>query len=374
MRGLAILVVVIHNASWVLDPADGFLLELLGTVTASGWVGVQLFFVLSGFLITGILLGTRRSEHYFRYFYVRRVLRIFPLYYATLALAFLVAPILADPDWSEVALQKQVWYWTYLSNWSDPFGHDIHGLPHFWSLAVEEQFYLLWPFIVYALAPRRLAALCVALITTGPLIRLSLHLAGLPDLAGYEFTIARWDALAGGALLAVLMLDGSGRAWLRTWMKHVGGWGLVALAGLVVYSRGLTDQSLSVQVLGQSIFVALGTWMVFVGTSPSSQGELVVRDAMTARWLRLLGKYSYAIYVFHYPIHTIASHYVHDAVNGSPNPWRVLRWSLYVTGVGTLSVLAAIASWHLLERPFLDLKERWAPRSVRPLPVATVDR
>ena len=107
-----------------------------------GWAGVQLFFVLSGFLITGILLETRDEKGALRRFLVRRGLRIFPLYYATLFVLLVVVP--PDPV-VRAALHDQVYYWLYVSNWAQPFEHKIPTLAHFWSLAVEEQFYLLWP-------------------------------------------------------------------------------------------------------------------------------------------------------------------------------------------------------------------------------------
>ena len=145
VRGLAILVVLIHNAAWINAGTGSFLLKLTLAITSTGWVGVQLFFVLSGYLITGILVDALGSPRYFRHFYIRRTLRIFPLYYAALLVALFVVPQVAQvPAWAAAARQNQWWYWSYLSNWGAPFGHGIAGLPHFWSLAVEEQFYLCW--------------------------------------------------------------------------------------------------------------------------------------------------------------------------------------------------------------------------------------
>lgn len=362
IRGLAILVVVVHNASWILGPSRHFSLKVLGLLTSTGWVGVQLFFVLSGFLITGILIDTRSSSRFFRNFYIRRFLRIFPLYYVFLGLAFGIAPAFADPTWVAMVRRDQVWYWAYLSNWAGPFGHSILGLPHFWSLAVEEQFYLVWPFIVYALSRRRLAVLCVTTIAVTPLIRWSLDLAGLPQNAAYEFTVARWDALAGGGLLALMMVDEAGRAWLRRWMSRLGQLAVAALAIVVILTRGFDSENLVVQVLGQSITVVLFVWLVHIGATTAVGDQGAGSRFLQARWLRSLGKYSYAIYVIHYPIHTIALHYLRDAVNGPDTLWRMLRWASYVLAIAALSVSAALASWYGLEKRFLDLKQRIAPR------------
>jgi peptidoglycan/LPS O-acetylase OafA/YrhL len=365
VRGVAILVVLVHNASWVLDASAQLPTRLLGAVTTTGWIGVQLFFVLSGFLITGILIDTRRREGYFRSFYTRRVLRIFPLYYAFLVVALGIAPFFASPSWSSFARAREVWYWTYMANWHSAIGPGIPGLTHFWSLAVEEQFYLVWPLLVYVLSTRSLTALCAILIASGPFVRLGLHAAGLPPSTGYEFTIARWDALAAGGLLAILMAEGRGRERLSKALTYVGVFSSVALAAFLAINRGFSDEDWPVVVVGQSVVLGLFSWLIFVAAAGTTRAQQGVQRVLAWRWLRFFGKYSYAIYVFHWPVDTIAAHYLGGAVNGADDAWRLLRWAAYVSGVGALSTALALASWHLLEKPFLDLKDRLAPRAVR---------
>ncbi len=148
IRGIAILVVMMHHFTVYGGMASTNALDrAFRTLTLPGWVGVDLFFVLSGFLITGILYDAKEKRHYFRTFYMRRVLHIFPLYYVVLVIVFLIAPRLFTAD---AALQsftgEQWWYWTYLSNVSTALSgwHEYLAFGHFWSLAVEEQFYLLW--------------------------------------------------------------------------------------------------------------------------------------------------------------------------------------------------------------------------------------
>src|SRR5205823_1934832 len=131
-----------------------------------GWSGVDLFFVLSGFLITGILCDAKGRDGYFRNFFTRRILRIFPLYYGFLGVVFLLLPRVT-PFGRHLAalLHYQVWYWTYLLN----VLISLRGWPpvadfnHFWLLAVEDQFYLVWPFVVYMLGRRALLAACVGI-------------------------------------------------------------------------------------------------------------------------------------------------------------------------------------------------------------------
>ena len=205
-RGFAILVVILHNGGFIayeLDGPSGLVVVLTNTVLASGWVGVQLFFVLSGFLITGILVDTAGAPRFFRSFYLRRTLRIFPVYYAFLAVYFLVVPLLpggAPPG--EGQLADQLWYWTYLSNWLPLLEHPSGPLNHLWSLAVEEQFYLVWPLLV-VVSGRRFPWVVLFFVVAAPLSRLGMHRAGLEPEYLYHFTNARADALAIGALVAL---------------------------------------------------------------------------------------------------------------------------------------------------------------------------
>lgn len=364
IRGLAILVVILHNSEFVERPSTAFLLKLTGAVTATGWVGVQLFFVLSGFLITGILVDALGSQRYFRNFYIRRVLRIFPLYYGVLILALLIFPHVAHvPEWAADARKNQWWYWTYMSNWGNAFGHSVPGFAHFWSLAVEEQFYLVWPLLVFVLSRRGLMRLCVILLAMTPLIRLGLHLTGLPPEAAYEFTIARWDALAAGALLALLMRDTPLREGLDAWAWRVTIVSLFALGGLILYERGFHSDDPLVEIVGQSLIGLLSALLVYYCVAPPTGAALRVQRAMSASWLRWFGKYSYAMYVLHFPIQRILSLRLGDRLNaGDPNT-RFAALVIYLGCVVGMSTVAAVVSWNVLEKPFLDLKDRLAPRA-----------
>src|SRR6185503_15568764 len=135
-------------------------------ITGYGVWGVDLFFVLSGFLITGILLETKGRPGYFRNFYIRRTLRIVPLYYAVLALLFFVLPIGMFAQYDASLLQMhsvQGWLWSYLSNYrlGPETSFSIPYVSHFWSLAVEEHFYLLWPTVILLLSRRAALWGCV---------------------------------------------------------------------------------------------------------------------------------------------------------------------------------------------------------------------
>ena len=179
LRGLAILLVMFHHFSQWSEPcATGDFTRYYVSLGKGGWIGVDLFFVLSGFLITGILLDSRNSSRYFRSFYMRRTLRVWPLYYGVLIAVFIIGPTLGlnGLRGMKELNAEQGWLWAYGTNLIPFFRNnwipcaEWLNMWHFWSLAVEEQFYLVWPFLVYFLGRRPLAAVClVGILVTAPI-------------------------------------------------------------------------------------------------------------------------------------------------------------------------------------------------------------
>lgn len=361
MRGLAIVLVLAHNLNVLAGhqtPA-GLVVDRLDDL---GWVGVQLFFVLSGFLITGILLDTRDSDNYYRAFLGRRVLRIFPLYYGTLAVAFVVLPLLGlrhpPPD-------GQLWLWTYTSNWAAPAGHDNPEFPHFWSLAVEEQFYLVWPFVVRALSPRRLLALCLTLAVAAFVIRLGLRLSGSGPQPPYMWTICRMDALAVGAAVAAILRMPQAAAWAERWSRELL-WGAIVLAGAgFIITRGSPRTTGMSQTVGYSLLALTFAALVYAAVLAEARGPGLLYRALAWRPLRALGTYSYGMYVFHVPIHRalglpVLHHFVPE-----DEPVGAKIGIAYFVAASAASFLAAVASYHLVERRFLALKRYFVPSRPR---------
>ncbi len=349
LRGLAILVVLFHRFNLDLTPSS-LPARLLAYGLDAGWMGVQLFFVLSGFLITGILLDSKTRAHYYRTFFGRRVLRIFPLYYAVLIGGFVIVPLVTGRQ--PAGHEHQLWLWTYLSNWTGPLGLGVAAFPHFWSLGVEEQFYFIWPFLVRRLAPRGLMAVCVGLILVAPISRAIAH-GWIGPAAAYEFTICRIDALAMGAAAAwALRQPGIAAALARRQRVIYALTAAVLFAGAVV-TRGYVRLTLVTQTAGYSIlawtFVVLLVGFVL---AQASGGQLARRLAPAP--LRALGKYSYGMYVFH----TILHHEVGVPVLArlgwiTPGAWQSL---VYTAAMTVMTFLCAVASYQLVEKHFLRLK------------------
>jgi peptidoglycan/LPS O-acetylase OafA/YrhL len=362
VRGLAILLVVAHN--FTLDiPAPSLPLRLLHAITEVGWIGVILFFALSGYLITSILLRTRNDDRYFRNFFARRALRILPLYYTALILTLVVMPrVVTVPPWLAAETKHQVWFWFYLSNWVMPFGNGISILNHFWSLAVEEQFYLVWPLVVWAIAPRRLARLCLVLAAASFASRVAIRASGIvTPIANYSWTTSRLDALALGALVAVALRDPRAAAALARWRARLLPLLALALLALAGVTSGLGRHQPAVDTVGYSLLALAAALLVAGAIEAGDRRGGFTWKLFSHPALAWLGRYSYGIYVFHGMLCLALPRLL-------PPSWLKPQGNLaylavtggYLVVAALISVALALVSYHVLEKRFLALKSRFA--------------
>ena len=352
VRGLAILLVLMFHLLWSNSETGSRVLNVIVDVRGAGWVGVDLFFALSGFLITGILYDTLESAHYFRNFYGRRVLRIMPLYYGVSVGLFLLVELYLH----EAAGRPFGLLLAYLNNtplwWHTRSGPTLIDLTnHLWSLAVEEQFYLVWPFVVFAVRDRRRlmwAAVILGLMAPAARLLLLAHGASVDTL--YKMTICRADSLLSGAWVALAMRGGMRERVLR-WAPVVFCLGLIGCLAIGIRA-GNFDYEVNTTVRGIGFTLVALTSAAFVAMA--LRAGLAAR-VMSLGWLRFFGKYSYGIYVFHMPVDTLVLTVLMPWVNAHLHSKAGRHLVQLGLAVG-ITVPLAMLSFRYFETPFLKLK------------------
>lgn len=355
LRGIAILLVLMRHSIFIMKTTSKFLLPILA-VGKLTWSGVDLFFILSGFLIGGILLDAKSSPRYFRTFYLRRAFRIYPLYYVV-AVVFLARfvpfhlpsgalidhPRLPIPWAAYLSLTQNFWFF---------------GLPGAmeatWSLCIEEQFYLIIPLLIRIANRRQLVVTLISVIIGAPFLRILLH-SRYPhgDYFCYVLAPCRADALCMGVLSAVLVRDASAWRWL---VAHRGRL-KVALIGLlvgVIYMtwKGYGAFQAPMTTFGLS-WIALFYTCILLLVVSDSQGA--VRNALCKRWLMGLGTLAYCIYLVHVPLLHAGRHLFAVAFDAS----ATASWFLGgIAGIVATLIVAAV-SWRYFEKPLLRMGHRY---------------
>jgi peptidoglycan/LPS O-acetylase OafA/YrhL len=353
IRGLAIVLVTLYRFGGGSGEGPAQAIEPHGLMEL-GSRGVDLFFVLSGFLITGILFDAKGREHYFRDFYVRRALRIFPLYYAALALLLIVLPRTSLPLATsfQPAIDGQIWLWLYGANvlQAQQGQWCLGPLNHFWSLAIEEHFYLLWPAVIYCTSRRTALWLCGGLALASAAARAAWLAYGGNDVAAEVLTPLRMDGLALGGWLALVARAPGGLDWLRrqSWpvLIAAGGGGLAAaMIGRRLFGLPSTLWAIT--------FAAL---LVLVIAAPRSSPLARLGGS---RWLQFFGKYSYAMYVFQLPLVYLAAPLVTATGLARILGHAWLGQLLYCGLMFGMTTIIALVSWHCLEKHVLKMKQQF---------------
>ena len=312
------------------------------------WSGVDLFFVLSGFLIGGILYDAKESDTYYKPFYLRRIYRIFPIYFMWIALFFVGLCVVGPHSSSSLRalFNRDIPAWSYplfLQNFFTPsHGFGPRWMAITWSLAVEEQFYLLLPLFIRRLSYRGIAKLALASIVAAPIVRLILWWSGNVYSGPYTLFFCRTDALGFGVLIAIACRNRRAWAWLESHRAHLYaaflalgcGVGLFTLRQRYLYVFGLT------WIAG--FYASL---LLLTVVNPGRIETFIFRSLLLSR----LGTVSYAVYLFHQGINAL----FHLAIFGEQP--AIVGWStIGVTVLSLLTVLLLSAiSWQFLEKPLI---------------------
>ena len=350
LRGIAVLSVLFYHGLYWYVPANSSVGVLAGKVMRCfvfGWLGVNLFFVLSGFLITGILLDSRAKPGYARSFYIRRMRRILPAYLLILA----VLKVYPGISWKFIMLSL-----VYLSNFADFVPGIGYGYSVLWSLAVEEQFYLVWPWVVRWLSSRALFWVSVGSILFSPLLRYASWTGTLPLGDPHSMTWLISDSLAIGAVMALFLRSRWGNRRnakrLMIGMFVFGSVLLVAGAPFGILHRANGVGAALQNTTFEFLFAAMLVMALFVGDKPQ-----VFRWTV---WLRFLGYISYGLYLYH-----LLGFYLYDKIT---NLLGLYRGSYTSAGVFLrfiiTSVVMVFISWisrRYFEDRFLRRKEQSFP-------------
>jgi peptidoglycan/LPS O-acetylase OafA/YrhL len=369
IRGIAILQVLVWHYVVCLIPAGpGSAIRHALAPLRLTWSGVDLFFVLSGFLIGGILIDNREAPHYFKAFYVRRICRIFPLYYGWLLL-FLIAvyTLNASNAWLFQHSMPLWSYATFTQNFfmADSMSWGAHWLAITWSLAVEEQFYLLLPIVVYCVSSRALPLALIGLIVMAPILRIIFILAG-NGFAAQVLMPCRADALLLGALSAYAIRQPALKRYIGQNTKL-----LYVLLGAFAAGVGLlslgnpSDSGVSPQVAWRYSLLA-GLYATFLLIAVSEKRGPVTWITRLP-WLGRIGLVAYGIYIFHQGLLGLA----HQVILQQLPQIRGPADAMVTCGALVVTLVLALLSWKYFEKPILEIGHtfRYREAASRPLPL-----
>jgi len=337
VRAIAVIMVMFYHFFQDINTSNEILVTLK-KISLFGKTGVSLFFVLSGFLITRILLNTKKNNSYFKSFYIRRILRIFPLYYFFLILYYFVLPLL--PERFFASFSEQIWYWVFLQNFALTFDWKSIGPNHYWSLSVEEHFYLFWPLIIYYFPVKKIKWGIISLCVISFLTRIILIKNNIEE---SQFTLARFDELAIGSFLAVLELENKLTSNKKKFLLAFA----IFLIPLIFISfrngnYSLFDSSTRYLVLG----LVYGS---FIGIVISLNTQNWLKNLLKTNFMRFTGKISFGLYVYHPICFMLIVQYL-----------KISNLALNFFLSFGFAYIISILSYNLLEKRFLKLKDQFS--------------
>ncbi|QDU79492.1 O-acetyltransferase OatA [Polystyrenella longa] len=323
-----------------------------------GWAGVHLFFVLSGFLITRILLECREKVAQsqtslwftFKNFYIRRFLRIFPIYYLFLLVIFIGMPKIREDIW---------WYLTYLQNIKFAMDNQF-VVGHIWTLAVEEQFYLVWPFLILWLPKRALLPAMILAVAIGPLSRIYFTATGWSTFSTMVLTPCNLDTLAMGSILAWLTTYKTPDQVASICRKILFAGIPLGIYYLYAQNTGETRISRDAQPLSELTYFVLAdlaaalifTWVIY-RTSIGFRGPLGM--LLSCKPMTYLGKISYGLYVYHYHVHAALERKLFPRLGIELPESEIIKLLVY----GGAATIVASLSWHFFEKPLNNMKRHF---------------
>lgn len=334
VRGLAIILVVLYHYF---------------PFFKIGWIGVDLFFVLSGFLITTKLLECRNEDNFFQNFYLRRILRLFPIYFLALIAFYTLSPVFFSDKQNGSVFdfynQNWVWFFTFTQNFlfikkgpaPEPY------LMHFWSLAIEEQFYLLWPFLVYFCRRESLfKCILISIFFSALFFRIYSHQTSQSFAPYYFHLVARADSLAAGAFLAILQM--SKKEINKFWGVGILLFFIAIFLSALVKFKNVDFDNPYLLTVGYSITCMFFTLVCY---------RAIKHPMMSKKYLvvKYLGKISYGIYVYHLPIF-LAGNYLLKNFIFQIGVFQFFSNLLLLV----ITIVVSSLSYRFIELPFIKLK------------------
>ena len=340
VRGFAVLMVMFFHYNLV---SYDTIFNGLSSIMKFGQTGVTLFFVLSGFLITRILIKAKQAGNYFKNFYIRRTLRIFPLYYFYLLITYFIFPFFNIGKFC--SLNEQLPFYLFYQNFSLTFNWPNSGPNHYWSLAVEEHFYLFWPLIMYVFSIKNCFNILFVLVIIAVLTRWILLINGYGD---FYFTFCRMDAIAIGCYIALVEYE-SDFCITINWSRHFFVF-LVAISIFIYLWINFKEKSnMYIQIVKDiPYYYSYYLLLMLIVAKETSIIQNKIKFIFNNKFLVFSGKISFSLYVYHVVCYMIIG------------KLEIRNIFISLICCFILSYIVATISYYYFEMPFLKLKKKFS--------------